>query len=119
MPSLTLKHLWPASWPPQVASASAAKSSAPNFEGLPAQVVALKHAPPPSRKMTSLSELGPGLTPIPVEEPSRHRASGNATQVQTPGASPVIALPLAAASGASTPVSLDELQATRMAKLAS
>src|SRR5215471_14901224 len=111
MPLFTLAHLW--SWLPQTTS-MAAKSAAEKVDGLPAQVVALKHAPPPWRKIISLSEPELGLTAMPVEEPSRHLASANGTQVHFSGCRPVmmaefvllVSWPQASAKGTNTIVSM-------------
>ncbi len=49
--------------------------------GLATQLRALKHAPPPSRKMKSLVDAGFMRMPKPVEVPFRHLASGTGTPV--------------------------------------
>src|SRR5262249_5830998 len=43
-----------------------------------------KHAPPPSRKIITFVDDRLRLTPMPVDEPSRHLASANGTHVHFP-----------------------------------
>src|ERR1700679_1271296 len=61
--------------------------------GVVAQVSTLKHAPPPSRKIISLSVAAPGLTAKPVAEPLRQTAPGTPTQVHWDWVRPVTAHP--------------------------
>src|SRR5262249_20055272 len=93
MPLFTLEQPWPP-WLPLQTTSRAVKSAAEKLDGLPAHVAALKHAPPPCRKIISLSEPGLGLTAMPVDEPSRHFASAKGTQVQCSGCRPVMAAEL-------------------------
>src|SRR5215813_2178508 len=90
MPLFTLLQRWPTCWLSQMTS-RAVKSAAEKLDGLPAQVVALKHAPPPWRKTISLSESEPRLMAMPIDEPSRHFASVKGTQVHLFACSPVMA----------------------------
>src|SRR5262249_5400696 len=92
MPLFTLLQRWPtSSCLLQVGTSSEAKSAAEKLEGLSAQVGVLQHAPPPWRKIISLSESGRGLMAMPVDEPSRHFASAKGTQVHLFACRPVMA----------------------------
>src|SRR4051812_1288579 len=79
---------------------------ASKWNGFVPHVCALKHAPPPSKKIISFFEfVALGETPMPVGVPSRHEAPGKSTHVHAPGVRPVIGTPGLASPGASSATS--------------